>query len=494
MNKHFQLHNDDCINVLKDMDDNSVDSIVTDPPYGLSKEPDPYEVLKKWVAEEDYEHKHRGFMGAAWDGFIIQPRVWKECLRVLKPGGHLICFASARTYDWMCMSIRLGGFEIRDQIMWIYGTGMAQGMNIGKAIDKLHKGTPFGKPDPESPNHNNYGSSSQGHGSKYTKNGKYDSNSYEYTSDVAEQWKGWNTKLKPAHEPIVLARKPVDKSIAENVLEHGTGGMNIDDCRVETTESLMGGAYSGGGRPSSMLDQKGKAGGTNSMLEEGGGRLEKDQYVQPKGRFPANVVHDGSEEVTEHFPLSKGQQGDVKGTEPSRTGGEGTNCYGEYGRIETKKRNEPISSAARFFYCAKASKADRSEGLEDFEEKPSGKMQKGMKSMEDKSSSETRTSRNHHPTVKPTALCKYLCRLITPPNGIILDPFMGSGSTGKAAMLEGFKFIGIEKDTEEGYFQIAETRIQHAYDNSDNKVEIDEEPPVESEEPVDDITQLFKKK
>lgn len=528
LNKPFKLHNDDCINVLKDMDDNSIDSIVTDPPYGLSKEPDPYDVLKKWVTEEDYEHKHRGFMNNQWDSFVPPPRVWKECLRVLKPGGHIVCFSSARTYDWMCMSIRIAGFEIRDQIMWIYGTGMAQGMNIGKAIDKqgggkgmhtkarkelakeirnkreglnitrkelakwfpeyshvtenwerLDKG--FRVPTEQAYQvlvdklgiHDKWRDMVRAEDLRRKKenvstdrrniegvyNLGHSGTEYECTTDNAIPWKGWNTKLKPAHEPIILARKPVEKglSVATNTMKHGTGGINIDDCRVPLQEEGEDSRL--GGKGTWKTDHAAK----NVYGDYSGEKVGSSE----QGRFPANVVLDGSEEVTEHFPQS--QSGRM--TSEHKTNNK-RNLYGKYdnNKAQISKTYEASSgTAARFFYCAKASKKDRSEGLDEY----------GIE-------------KNHHVTVKPTSLCEYLCRLITPKGGTILDPFMGSGSTGKAAMYEGFKFIGIELDTEEGYFDIATARIDHAWKNSDNYTE--ETPEQDIDNQIYEVKGLFKKR
>lgn len=226
--------------------------------------------------------------------------------------------------------------------------------------------------------------------------------------------KDGGTALKPALEPITVARKPFEGTVASNVLKHGTGGINIDECRVE----------SNGVRP--MCGTSAKSDVTSYTL---GSRTKTETT---NGRFPANLIHDGSDEVLTVFPNSKGQQGVVKGSEKSHTGNENASCYGEYNRVPFEKRNDS-GSAARFFYCAKASKKDRNEGLED---------------------------KSTHPTVKPTELMKYLCRLVTPLGGIVLDPFMGSGSTGKAAMTEGFKFIGIEISEE--YAEIARKRIDFA--------------------------------
>jgi site-specific DNA-methyltransferase (adenine-specific) len=276
----------DCLEVLRTLPDNSVDSVVTDPPYGLS------------------------FMGKKWDYDVPASEVWAECMRVLKPGGHLLAFAGTRTQHRMAVRIEDAGFEIRDMIAWVYGSGFPKSHNL------------------------------------------------------KDEWQGWGTALKPALEPITVARKPFTGTVAANVLAHGTGAINVDGCRVGTDEKL--------GRINNQAATWGTYGGGPNRAALG----------EVSGRWPANLIHDGGEFLGEQ---------------------------------------------ARFFYCAKASKKDRDEG-------------------------------NIHPTVKPTDLMRYLCRLVTPPRGVVLDPFMGSGSTGKAAKLEGFQFIGIEREAE--YLEIAKARIE----------------------------------
>lgn len=318
---------------MKAMPDNFVDSIVTDPPYEL------------------------GFMGKSWDstGIAFNIEVWQEALRVLKPGGHLIAFGGSRTYHRMAVAIEDAGFEIRDQIMWVYGSGFPKSMDISKAIDKQA--------------------------------GAF--------TDEAKQWQGWGTALKPAHEPMVLARKPVLGTVAKNVLEWGVGGVNIDASRVETMDSFGGGA-------------KGTSGFVTGYDASGwvaGSKL---------GRWPANLIHDGLEEEW-----------------------------------------------SKFFYCAKTSKRDRNEGLDGFEAKRDHDGRAEGKVGGDNPRNRTNAAKvNHHPTVKPTSLMQYLVRLVTPPNGTVLDPFMGSGSTGKACAYEGFDFIGIDQSKE--YVEIARARIDFA--------------------------------
>lgn len=320
----IQLHCGNSLDVLATLGSNSVDSIITDPPYGLS------------------------FMGRKWDYDVPSKEIWEQCLRVLKPGGHLLAFAGTRTQHRMAVNIEDAGFEIRDMIAWVYGSGFPKSRNVGD---------------------------------------------------------GWGTALKPALEPITVARKPFKGTVANNVLEHGTGAINIDGCRVGTTRRT----------PASLSTCK-----TKNAYGQYGGGAEKE--LDPNmGRWPANLIHDGSDEVTELFPQTvSGKPSGVRGASKHNVAyadvaiGSELTGYGDSG------------SAARFFYCPKANKKDREDG-------------------------------NTHPTVKPTDLMAYLCRLVTPPSGIILDPFMGSGSTGKAAVREGFNFIGIDK--EEEYVAIASKRL-----------------------------------
>ncbi len=319
----INLMHGDCLEVLRTLPDNSVDSVVTDPPYGLS------------------------FMGKKWDYDVPAVEVWAECLRVLKPGGHLLAFAGTRTQHRMAVRIEDAGFEIRDMIAWVYGSGFPKSLDVSKAIDKAG-GTLDGAYDITAP-----------------------------ATEAAQQWQGWGTALKPAMEMITMARKPLVGTVAENVLAHGTGAINVDGCRVGCearpvmvrTETVV-----------SATSMNGQSTGATSSGE-----------LTTSGRWPANLIHDGSEE-----PCAL------------------------------------LGDAARFFYCAKASKRDREDN-------------------------------NNHPTVKPTDLMRYLCRLVTPPGGVVLDPFMGSGSTGKAAMLEGFQFIGI--DISDEYLEIARARINAVQPN-----------------------------
>jgi len=426
-NGRVTLYGGDNRDALRGMADNSVDSIVTDPPYALVSIVKRFGGANAAPAQGDvYARATAGFMGKAWDTgeVAFATEFWAECLRVLKPGGHVVAFSGTRTYHRLAVAIEDSGFEIRDQLAWVYGTGFPKSHDVAKDIDK-RAGHWRGKA-----------------GDVKTDNGAMSGGNYERTdkgepiTPAAQAWQGWGTALKPAWEPIIFARKPLIGTVAANVIAHGTGAINIDGCRVAGVEDtarpqgkdIKGGKWSGdGGR---------------SDLVTGGGT----------GRFPANIIHDGSDEVVGMFPDSKGQQGDVKGTEPSSvTAG----VYGEFaGRVASAKRNDS-GSAARFFYSAKASKRDRNEGLEHMQASANadvGALRDGDRP--------TMPRANTHPTVKPTALMQWLCRLVTPPGGVVLDPFMGSGSTGKAAVLEGFQFVGMEREAE--YIPIAEARIAWA--------------------------------
>ena len=378
----------DCLDNLKTLEDNSVDSIVTDPPYGLS------------------------FMGKKWDYEVPSVAIWEECLRVLKPGGHLLAFAGTRTQHRMAVNIEDAGFEIRDMIAWVYGSGFPKSHNISKAIDKM-----------AGAEREVIGSGRSGTTAIWSENGGM--GQFNITSPAtpeAQQWDGWGTALKPALEPITVARKPIsEKTVAGNVLKYGTGGINVDGCRVGN---------------------------------EG-------------GRFPANLIHDGSDEVVDLFPNTKSGKPGVHG---------GVNNGTVYGGIESRIPGTPMiglgdeGSASRFFYCAKASKKDRDEGLDQMEEQQFVQWQTGNgASGKPSSMSEGRDTKrkNTHPTVKPTELMRYLVRLVTPKGGVVLDPFMGSGSTGKAVMLEGFNFLGMELD--EDYMEIAKARIEAVRSKDDTR-------------------------
>lgn len=438
----FDLHLGDCLVTLKTLPDNSIDSIVTDPPYGLS------------------------FMGKKWDYDVPSVETWAECLRVLKPGGHLLAFAGTRTQHRMAVRIEDAGFEIRDMIAWVYGSGFPKSLDVSKAIDKCngetgrllkftewmrttglaarqidkitetnmggHYLTAASQPAIPTPalwallrphcgdvpewvdqlvqrieaEREVIGTKKAIPGVAFATTGPSELAITAPATPEAQQWAGWGTALKPALEPITMARKPLDGTVAANVLTWGTGGVNVDASRV-------------GGAP---------------------------------GRWPANLIHDGSDEVVAGFPQTKSgtltPDMDVKASSGWAGGSQADRVK------STFIANE--GSAARFFYCAKASKRDRNVGCESMPLHVAG----GMSVRRDGSMGSTTYNNNKHPTVKPTDLMRYLCRLVTPPGGVVLDPFMGSGSTGKAAMLEGFRFVGCEMSPE--YLEIARARIAHA--------------------------------
>ena len=393
--------------VLPGLAEGSVDSVVCDPPYGLSKEPNMVEVLTHWLAGDDYSHNGGGFMGKSWDSFVPGPATWKEVFRVLKPGGYALVFAGSRTVDLMGISLRLAGFEIRDQMQWVYGSGFPKSLNISKAIDKAAGADRevVGKTSGHMP----HAAKGWGNpGADSFRDSRLGITGIDVTAPATEearQWGGWGTALKPAVEPIIVARKPLgEATVAANVLRHGTGGLNIDGCRIHAVDALGGSYKTKRFAPGASVNAYGKW-----KQEAGFGGHTK------AGRFPSNLIHDGSDEVLAHFPEAPGAQGAITGSEPTQNGFSGK-VYGTYsgGRPVSVPRGDS-GSAARFFYCAKASAEDRGEG-------------------------------NDHATVKPQSLMRYLCRLVTPPGGTVLDSFAGSGSTGKAAIEEGFAVILVEQD------------------------------------------------
>ena len=417
------LHGD-CREAMRTMPDNSVDAIITDPPYEL------------------------GFMGKSWDstGIAYDVTVWQECLRVLKPGGHLLAFGGSRTYHRLTCAIEDAGFQIRDQIMWVYGSGFPKSLNISKAIDRAAGAEREETGLPNGMNSCLGGSACkcQTDGLKYSPT-KHAAHSLPSTAE-AKEWDGWGTALKPAHEPIVMARKPLEGTVAQTVLTHGTGGINIDGCRVGRAD---GDDSSAGNRTANFATQETMSGGNGS-----GGWSQNDM-----GRFPANFIHDGSDEVLELFPQSNGGAFPKKSNVPT-----GRHYEGGWGAVDNGSRTEMgEGSAARFFYCAKASKKDRNEGCQTL---PDQQWRDEGAAIPERDNRPFLPSKNNHPTVKPTDLMRYLCRLVTPPNGTVLDPFTGSGSTGKAATLEGFNFVGIEQSAE--YVEIATARINHAKENNEN--------------------------
>lgn len=427
------LHLGDCLDILRTMPDNSVDAVVTDPPYGLS------------------------FMGKRWDYDVPSEDIWRECLRVLKPGGHLLAFAGTRTQHRMAVRIEDAGFEIRDMIAWVYGSGFPKSLDVSKAIDKA-----AGAEREVVGISSRHGGGarvfeSQG-GMGYATNGKPAITAP--ATPAARQWHGWGTALKPALEPITVARKPLIGTVAENVLTWGTGGVNVDGCRVGVHDGDKG-----GWRPNCYGKgyQYHNEGEFLSAIANGSVAQQ-----HPAGRWPANLIHDGSEEVVGLFPDSIARPVRQENIGVSGTGNHTRSEWTIGGKVTTGYYDIE-TSAARFFYCAKASKRDRDEGCEGMEAKACGMMEDDNYAIKTGSGNARNTRRtNHHPTVKPTDLMRYLCKLVTPPEGTVLDPFMGSGSTGKAAVLEGFNFIGIEREPE--YLEIARARITHAQEQKETRL------------------------
>jgi DNA modification methylase len=425
----WTIHHGDCREVMATLDAESVDAIVSDPPYGLS------------------------FMGKGWDHGVPGVEFWIEAMRVAKPGAHLLAFGGTRTYHRLACAIEDAGWEIRDCVMWVYGSGFPKSHDVSKAIDKAAGaereviGSKLGQPG-YSLTDGKGGLYGGGFGANGTGEGECAITAP--ATDAARQWQGWGTALKPAHEPIIVARKPLVGTVAENVLRHGTGGINVDGCRVDSGGTHGSARSAGQGAGYEAHNQPGRKYG-NGL----GGIVSPPN---PSGRWPANVIHDGSDEVVGLFPSN------VKGGTWNRTAGaRHFNNDGEPTDYQTSGSDSTTGSAARFFYCAKASKADRDEGCEGLPQTTKQSVAHGDKRhgtlpyTNEPREMKPRPRGNHHPTVKPTDLMRYLCRLVTPPGGIVLDPFTGSGSTGKGAVLEGFQFIGIEREAE--YVEIARARI-----------------------------------
>ena len=410
----------DCREALKHLPDNSVDSVVTDPPYEL------------------------GFMGKSWDssGIAYDPAVWAECLRVLKPGGHILAFGGSRTWHRLAVAVEDAGFELRDSIAWIYGSGFPKSLDVSKAIDKK-----LGAEREVVATGYAYGMSKGQEAAGY-RPADYESKqlSNEAITPEAQQWEGWGTALKPAFEPVVVGRKPFGKgvTVAENVLAWGVGGLNIDGSRIGG-ESVTINTFDNGAKPF------------------GGASGEPFTSRQSQGRWPANVILD---EVT--AGLLDEQSGVSKSPAPYTQKSESVGIYGaEKQHDRPSTHHGDTGGASRFFYVAKASKRDRNEGLEELEARVGENGNKWTDQDYRRGDEAPMTARkNFHPTVKPTALMRYLIKLVTPPGGTVLDPFTGSGSTGKAALLDGFQFVGVEL-TEE-YLPIIEGRLRWASEQVDD--------------------------
>lgn len=365
------IHHGDSLEVLKLFESNSIDSLVTDPPYGLGKTT-PENVracLQAWLSGQDYQASGGGFMSKEWDSWCPSPNLWREVYRVLKPGAYGLVFSGSRTEDLMSISLRLAGFEVRDRLVWLYGSGFPKSHNVSKAIDKKLGGVRkvIGQQKlmgtaRRTANGSSHGCAKAGESIERVETFM---DITEPATEQAKKYNGFGTALKPAYEPIILVRKPLDGTVANNVLKHGVGGLNIDDCRISI-----------------------------------------------EGRWPANILLDES-------------------------------------------INDPLLK--RYFYCAKASKAEREAGLSHFDLKKAGAMSGEETRLDQPTNHPMRA--NVHPTVKPLDLMRYLCRLITPPDGTILEPFAGSGTTLCAAALEGFTSIGIERESE--YIEIIKARLKH---------------------------------
>lgn len=435
--KDYKLMLGDNIESLKKLPDNSIDSIVSDPPYGLS------------------------FMNKKWDYEVPSVEFWREVYRVLKPGGHILSFGGTRTYHRMVVNIEDAGFEIRDQIMWIYGSGFPKSHNISKAIDATIK---TGKSNPKAINQSEMTKTDgkvvevlqPNNGILGDKKLVTKTIGASLETSEAQQYEGWGTALKPANEPICLARKPLsEKSVAQNVLKWRTGGINVDGTRIGTDDVLI-------------RDNKNSPFNVNSGWNSN--NCVGMKTGSQEGRFPANLIFECCCDVLEKGDLIKGNEN----YKWNNTDCNDANTFKSRGKYTPRTEQPDVHTnphcpcyqldqqsggASRFFYVAKVSKKERNLGVDSVEIAknviPQGEAFGNGSAITDV----VKGKGNNHPTVKPINLLTYLCRLITPPNGIVLDPFMGSGSTGISAQLEGFGFIGMEMDAD--YFKIAEARIDN---------------------------------
>lgn len=431
----------DCTDFLRTLDENSVDSVVCDPPYGLGDPPDVLEMLRAWLDTGHLDIKGRGFMAAAWDAFVPQPALWREVYRVLKPGGHALTFAGTRTVDVMGLSLRIAGFEVRDQLAWCYGQGFPKALDVSKALDaavgaeREVVGSKFGLPGYRlGPTGNNdvYGDG--------LANGSAKCEITAPTTDLAKQYHDWKTALKPAYEPVLLCRKPLDGTVAANVMAWGTGGLNIGATRTPAPGEMTGAqkqSAQAGGREGKVL---GKMTGTEGNRVDGA----------LQGRYPTNLLLD--REAARMLDEQNGVRTSGKVTrvyEPT------TETSQSMGAKKRKLSPDTVYSdsggVSRYFPMFDFGAADEEHAADMLRLFYHGKVTKKERNS---------AGENTHPTLKPIALMAWLCRLVTPPGGVVLDPFMGSGSCGIAAVQEGFQYVGVERDT--AYFEIAQRRVLRA--------------------------------
>lgn len=436
MTRSIHLEHGDCLDVMADLEPDSMGSLVCDPPYGLSAPPDIAEVLRCWLAEEAYAHGRKGFMGRTWDSFVPGPRYWRAAFRAMKPGAHGVVFAGQRTVDLMGISLRLGGFEIRDLGGWAYWSGFPKSLSLARALDDLAGHS--GRSHYSGPNGLNkvYG---VGMGGGFT------TQPYEPATPEAKQWDGFGTAIKPAIEPWLLVRKPIsESSIARNVLRWGTGGLNLDACRFRPGDSMWVGPNGG-----ASTVRQGTAFDEASALSIGGTRNEHITCGgHPLGRFPANLIHCAKASRAERERGCEGLPAVTSAETVTREAG-------------SAGINNPRAGAGRTGGRSVAMGGGWSNGRAagDGSTRPGYVYAQGA-------------IRNHHPTVKPVALMRWLARLVTPPGGVVLDPYMGSGTCGVAAALEAFSYLGIELDQWDDndprakggatYMQIARARIENA--------------------------------
>lgn len=444
--KDFKLYHGNMLDMSEVIEANSIDAIICDPPYELN------------------------FMGKGWDnsGVAFSVETWKQCYRALKTGGYLLAFGGSRTFHRIAVAIEDAGFEIRDVVLWLYGSGFPKSMNLGKAIEaKITTGSAntqeFKNLNGTKEESGNWGLNKNAHEygarpSDYSEDKHLRTVDVEYSTSEGQKWDGWGTCLKPSYEPIIIARKPCEGSTTDNVLKTGVGGLNIDECRIGNDEITTMGA------PALQGVYGDYTGCTPSTHE---------------GRFPSNILltYDDTDydEVCGGFPETSSNGGKTTQSDFSKYAGSMMNTS----NLREKAARLPSDyiapkdsgNASRYYYCAKASRKDRDEGLIGFERKQTvgggggiGDYLNDVNSASGKFGSEKAPHKNYHPTVKPTELMQYLVRLVAPAGAIILDPFNGSGSTGKAVMFEnternkGYKYIGIEL-TEE-YLPIAKARIE----------------------------------